>query len=86
MTAEGKGKVKLDDGEAVSSITTYANADKLVTLTAIPENRYVQLDRWEGRTDAIFTGDERSPVIQVGAHAELTAVFGPVPATIFMLR
>ncbi|MBQ9430635.1 MAG: hypothetical protein IJU44_03700 [Kiritimatiellae bacterium] len=86
VTAEGKGKVKLGDGEAVSSITTYANADRLVTLTAIPENRYVQLDRWEGRTDAIFAGDERSPVIQVGAHAELTAVFGPVPATIIMIR
>ena len=86
VTASGKGKVKLGDGEAVSALTTYANADKLITLTALPDDKYTRLVRWEGRTDAIIGGDERERVIQVGGHTELTAVFEPVPGTMIMIQ
>ncbi len=86
VSANGKGKVKLGDGEAVTSITAYANADRPIRLTAIPDSRSVRFERWDGRTDAIISGSERSPVVQVGAHAELTAVFGPVPCTVIIIR
>ncbi len=86
VSANGKGKVKLGDGEAVTSITAYANADRPIRLTAIPDSRSVRFERWDGRTDAIISGSERSPVVQVGAHAELTAVFGPVPCTVMIIR
>ena len=86
VAADGKGKVKLGDGEAASSITAYANADRPITLTAVPDKPHIRLERWEGRTDAIISGNEKSPVIQVGAHAELTAVFRPRPATVVMIR
>ena len=85
VKAEGKGKVKLGDGEAVSSITAYANADRPITLTAIPETDDVRFERWEGRTAAIIEGDERSPMIRLGAHAELTAVFGSAPGTVVLI-
>ncbi len=86
VRASGKGKVKLGDGEAVSSLTTYANADKLITLTALPDDKYTRLVRWEGRTDAIIGGSERDLVIEVGGHTELTAVFEPVPGTMIMIQ
>ena len=86
VSANGMGKVRLGDGEAVPSLTAYANADRPITLTAIPDSGSVRLERWEGRTDAIVSGSVKSSVIQVGAHAELTAVFGPIPGTMIIIR
>ena len=86
VATEGRGKVKLGDGKAVSSLTTYANADRIITLTAVPDSPSFKLERWEGRTDAIFSGTEKDPVIQVGAHAELRAVFGLIPGTLMLIR
>lgn len=85
-SASGRGKVKLGDGEAVSSITAYANADRPIALTAVPDSEGFRLARWEGRTEAIVSGNERSPVIQVGAHAQLTAVFERRPGLMVIVR
>ncbi len=85
-SASGKGKIRLGDGEAASSITAYANAERPITLTAIPDSGSVRFKRWEGRTDAIVSGSVESSVIQVGAHAELTAVFGPIPGTMIIIQ
>ena len=86
VVVDGNGKVKLGDGDAVSSITAYANEDRTITLTAVPDNGRFRFKRWEGRTEAIVLGNDKSSVIQVGAHAQLTAVFERVRGTMIIFR
>ena len=86
VVVDGNGKVKLGDGDAVSSITAYANEDRTITLTAVPDNGRFRFKRWEGRTEAIVLGNDKSSVIQVGAHAQLTAVFERVRGTMIIVR
>ena len=84
--ASGMGKIRLGDGEAASFVTAYANADNPATLTAVPDDEGFRFARWEGRTEAIVSGNVRSAVIQVGAHAQLTAVFERRPGTLVIIR